>query len=130
MFEDARKFIADYRTARRRQLANETVARWFCSDKSVKDLTTDTFGSNKENDEWDKARQQPGTTQGKLRALRSKINYLVGCRHDIREQFAVGAAVEPRTIVDFDRFTYEQLAAHNYASLLQKQALEMEEGIV
>ena len=69
------------------------------------------FESADEDAAWeqlDQGLQQLGQKQGyeEYQAVRIKIAFLAGCRHDIRGQFAVGADHDSKTACDFDRHAF------------------------
>lgn len=117
-FKTAVKFLVDYRKERAKALNNEQVMGW--STSPVKDLEemVKTFDSTKENSDWRKLFNNMRSAQlppsGQMQQLRASINFLAGCRRDVRIMFAAGDSDRPRVDADYDRYEYSRLAIFNY----------------
>jgi hypothetical protein len=122
MFGTAIKFLDNYRKRREQALTNNERQRWFTTELSdVSTLFSDTFNSDKENDDWQQLVSNPEkpADKSKLQAIRTKIALLTSYRHDLRVQFAVGADHHIKTEADFDRHAVNEnrMAAFRLAVL-------------
>lgn len=124
MFEAAIDFMTQYRGRRAKALRNEERARWFSADvTSMKALMEDKFGSDTENTEWDALQSTGNADFLKLQAIRLKIAFLAGFRHDLRNQFAIGKDHEPKSPLDFDRHAVNDTIAAKYQLELLRYAI-------
>ena len=116
MFTDALDYLKQYREQRRQALTNKIPMPWFTTPADDLDqlITVGTFGSLGENSEWENLNQQSKIDSAKMQAVRIKIAFLAGCRHDLRGQFTVTANNDPKTACDFDRQAVSDLAGANY----------------
>ena len=123
-FKDAIRWFEYYRQNRRKALRNLAVMQWSTSNVATyTELMQDTFGSDAENTKWDtlKTSNQPHTS---IRKARLKIAFLAGCRHDLRNQFAVARLHEPKTIIDFDRHAFSDTIACDYRLAMLEQGVD------
>ena len=119
MFTDAIDYLNTYRTQRLDGLKNVKRQRWFTSEVDTLDELVTTFESTDEDAEWEALEHQgaPGTPGYDLRhyqAVRIKIAFLTGMRHDVRGQFAVGVDDDPKTNCDFDRHAFSDVNGAKY----------------
>lgn len=125
----AMKFLNTYRTERSKALNNEQVMGWSTSPlASVKELV-DVFDSTAANDAWttefDKIKKgdnPPGAN--KVAGLRVAVNFLAGCRRDVRIQYAAGDESRVRVGHDYNRFEYSRLAYNNYVMDLVDKTMD------
>jgi hypothetical protein len=130
MFAQAIKYLKEYRTSRAKSLRNQERMRWSTAPlATLKELMEDKFGSKDENSAWEALDATKKADHLKLQAVRLKIAFLAGCRHDLRNQFAIGDAHEPKTALDFDRHAVnETMAAQYRLDLLEKAITTKEAG--
>jgi hypothetical protein len=83
----------------------------------------DTFGSDTENTDWD-TRKTGNQSHASVQKARLKIAFLAGCRHDLRNQFAVARLHEPKTIIDFDRHAFSDTIACDYRLAMLEQGVD------
>ena len=106
-FSTAVKFLTQYRAERVKSLNNEQVQGWATTPVSaVKDLWSAEYEKTKKNDE--------AVGADKIQFLRAGINFLSGCRRDVRIQYAAGTEHRVRLGPDYNRFEYSRLAYVNY----------------
>jgi hypothetical protein len=123
-FSSAIAYFKDYRQAREDALDNTKRARWFTSETdSLDNLIDDEFDSRTENSDWESLYDTAGTGHLQMQSVRMKIAFIVGCRHDLREQFAIGENNEPKTILDFDRHAVNEVRAAQYRLDILEQAV-------
>lgn len=106
MFKAAITFLDKYRKRREQALTNNERQSWFTSElPDLGVLFTDTFSSDKENEDWQVLVSDPDkpADKAKLQSVRTKIALLTSYRHDLRAQFAVGPDHHVKTEADFDR---------------------------
>lgn len=118
-FSTAVKFLTQYRAERVKSLNNEQVQGWATTPVSaVKDLV-DVFKSTATNDQWSAEyektkKNDEAVGADKIQFLRAGINFLSGCRRDVRIQYAAGTEHRVRLGPDYNRFEYSRLAYVNY----------------
>ncbi len=111
MFEKTITHLRQYREARTAALHNQAPARWFTSDvETFQELSDQVFDPKEEDDAWVVADAEKAATE-KLVGLRTRINFILGCRHAIRDQFAVSEKSEPKNDIDFDRHAFQDIKA-------------------
>ena len=111
MFLPAIDYLNGYRTKRADSLQNISRMRWFSSESPTLAAMIQTFLSTVEDIEWEKLddrTKQPGQKVGyeEYQAVRIKIAFLAGCRHDLRGQFVVEVPYDPKTACDFERHAF------------------------
>ena len=127
MFKDAIDYLGTYRKSRVKALNNEEVQRWSTSDVSTIQGLLDKFGSTDENTKWKELYDAPQTaTVTQRQAVQLKIDFLAGCRRDMRMLFASRAA-DVRVAVDWDRFEFMKLSYHRQRLEFLDQAIKAKE---
>ena len=112
MFDAAIAYFDNYRKRRFKALGNEEAQRWFTDDvDSLGALFSDPFAATEENTALAKLFAEKKVDALKLQAAQLKLDVVAGLRHDLRVQFAVGAASQPRTASDYDRHAVCEHAA-------------------
>lgn len=138
MFTDAIDFLATYRQDHVKALNNQARMRW--STSAVKTLAElqDKFSSTQENTDWQTSydkmktamrdkRKEPKENILKRMAQQMKIDFLAGCRRDIRIQFIAGLANE-RTATDWARYEFMKCDFARQKLALLAQAVKAREG--
>jgi hypothetical protein len=122
-FTAAINWFKTYRKHRRKALRNLAVMQWSTANVATYTaLMQDTFGSDAENTEWDTLKTNNGT-HASIQKARLKVAFLAGCRHDLRNQFAVARLHEPKTIIDFDRHAFSDTIACDYRLAMLAQSV-------
>lgn len=125
MFETALAHFKGYREKRTKALNNEVPQRWFATDAgSIPTLLEDIFGTASENAEWEGLAKSDKPDFLKLQAVRIKIAFVAGCRHDLRSQFAIRPGHEVKTPIDFDRHGRSETLFNNYVLDRLKQVVD------
>jgi len=129
-FKTAVKFLDAYRTNRMKALNNEVVMGW--STQPVADLQAmvDVFDSEEVNEAWtvqyNALTGEGGAgTPSLMQGLRLEINFLGGCRRDVRMQYAAGPTSRTRVGADYNRFEYSRLAYGNYVMDLTDKMMDL-----
>ena len=123
MFSAAITFMTDYRIHRAQSHLNLVAQSWFSEsgEATTMDEVMAVFDSDTENAAWSKLAVTQNADFMKLQAVRTQIAFLAGCRHDLRNQYAIGMDNEPKTPLDFVRHACnETLAAQYQTSMLQQ----------
>lgn len=127
MFSKAIEYLGTYRKSRVKALNNEEVQRWSTSEVSSMQALLDKFDSASENLDWQKLYDDPKkTTVTKRQAVQLKIDFLAGCRRDLRMLFTASAS-NIRTAVDWDRYEYMMLSYHRQRLEFLDQAIKSKE---
>ena len=132
-FKTAVEYLTKYRASRAKALNNEEVLGWSTTDMTpvptsmvsagsstggptLTDLVN-VFGTEYENTAWQKEydlmKKGEAYSPKKIQGLRVSINFLAGCRRDVRIQFAAGIDDRTRNASDYERFQYSNLAFLN-----------------
>ena len=117
-FKTAVKYLTDYRTQRALALNNQQVQRWSTTPAGTLVDMVKVFDSSTENAAWNKEyninKAAGAISSDKSQALRLGINFLAGCRRDVRMQYGSGPVTRSRADTDFTRFEFSRLAYENY----------------
>lgn len=106
---DSKEFLDKYRDDRARSLNNEQRCKWSTHEVDTLQDMVDKFTTEEENANWEAMYVKEKEDALKLMGIRLKIDYLAGCRRDVRMQFACGNT-RPRTALDSSRFEYMRLS--------------------
>lgn len=129
MFDAAITYIRKYRQQREEALVNKKRQRWFTGDTTdLAKLLGDTFGSETENSDWESLTATPTGDFKRLQAVRLKIAFLSGWRHDLRSQFAVGKEHDSKTVLDFDRHAINDIRAAQYRLDILEKAIKIKDA--
>ena len=128
-WEDATSFLEEYREEREKALNNEEHMKWSTHNVSSLGELVEKFNSDAENSEWQGLYAEPYPDVCKMLAVRTKINFLAGCRRDARIQFACRGGDRMRVWLDHCRFEYMRLAFNNMRmEVLQDMVEDLEAG--
>ena len=127
-FKTAVKYLTDYRTQRALAMNNQQVQRWSTTPAGTLVNMVKVFDSSKENAAWNKEyntnKAAGAISSDKSQALRLGINFLAGCRRDVRMQYGAGPVTRARTGTDFVRFEFSRLAYENYLMDLADKTMD------
>jgi hypothetical protein len=138
MFTDAIAYLAKYRQSHGQALNNLARMRWSTSDvKDLAELQTK-FSTTQENTDWQtsydkmKAAMKAKTKESKENIIKhvaqqQKIDFLAGCRRDMRILFIAGID-NIRTPIDWDRFEFMKVDFYQQKLALLAQAIKSREG--
>lgn len=124
MYDTVFNYLDDYRAVKAAALQNQRRARWFVSAvATLPDLFDTVFNTTDDNKAWTALYDLEAQPIAKLSAALLRIHHVAGCRHDLREQFAVDTAHEPKGHLDFDRHTIMTEASAQFANKLIRMML-------
>lgn len=130
-FKTAVEYLTKYRAARSKALNNEEVLGWSTTDMTPKGGSSYTpsasgptltdlinvFDTSDENTKWqaeyDLMKKHQPYSPKKIQGLRVSIDFLAGCRRDVRIQYGAGPTDRTRNYLDYDRYLYSNLAFLN-----------------